>query len=84
VEADSVTGWIEKKRGSAEQRIAGLRLTVHHYFGCGSAYFATCFELGINKADLHTVDLTTAKNRAVCLAQLTASRLYEATKRLQP
>lgn len=53
----------------------GLKLTVHTYVGSGDALHVTCYELRIEKHDLHTTDIKQAKERAISHA-LKVAREY--------
>ena len=47
-------------------QIAGLRIVLHHYIGCGDAWFVSCADLRIERRKLAALDGDEAKREAGC------------------
>ena len=54
-----------------------LRVTVHHYVGCGKAFFVTCYELRIERHQLKATEIEDAKVEAITFCRRQAD-LYVA------
>lgn len=51
----------EPEEGSVfELKNNNLKMQIHHYIGCGDAWFLSCASLSISQRDLHTEDFTEA------------------------
>lgn len=48
-----------------EASTKSLRITVHHYAGCGDEWFVTCQELRVQRLPLKSADIVAARVEAI-------------------
>ena len=62
----------DKDRSVAKEwtiKSGDLVITIHHYIGCGQAWYVSCHALKISRNDLSTNDAEMAKSRALNLVK---------------
>lgn len=74
--------WVTNDHGrsyelcSSEDR-RGIRISLHHYVGCGDIWFVSCHDFRIDRVELGEMPVEKAKRLAYNLVKTKAKHMYE-------
>jgi hypothetical protein len=62
----------------------GLRIIIHHYLGCGDAWFVSCHGINLSQRQLQNIDVEDAKSEALSVVYSRLAFWMAALEKIDP